>query len=104
MLLIGSGRVLDTSVVALAAVWPILMNVLHATRKSWDGAELTGFDGWSKPKWVPPGEEVNKIGYYRAFRGKLHYKVGGDDAEIDVHTIITWQGRWYITHLRKFKK
>jgi ABC-type nitrate/sulfonate/bicarbonate transport system permease component len=32
MLLIGSGRVLDTSVVALAAVWPILMNVLHATR------------------------------------------------------------------------
>lgn len=32
MLLIGSGNVLDTSVVALSAVWPILLNVLHATR------------------------------------------------------------------------
>jgi hypothetical protein len=80
------------------------IHALHEKRKSWDGAELTGFDGWSHPKWVAPGHEANNIGYYRAFNGKLHYRVGGADAEIEVHTIITWQGRWYVTHLRKVKK
>jgi hypothetical protein len=80
------------------------IHVLHKKRKSWDGATLVRFDGWSKPKWVKPGDEANKIGYYRAFHGKLRYKVGDEEDEIDVHTIITWQGRWYCTHLRKFKK
>jgi len=80
------------------------IHALHAKRKSWERAELLGFEGWSHPKWVKPGDEANKIGYHRAFHGKLRYRIDGEDAEIDVHTIITWQGRWFITHLRKFKK
>jgi hypothetical protein len=80
------------------------IHALHAKRKSWERAELLGFDGWSHPKWVKPGDEANKIGYYRAFRGKLRYRIDGEDAEIEVRTIITWQGRWFITHLSKFKK
>lgn len=80
------------------------IHALHRKRKSWDGVEFVSFEGWSKPKWVKPGDEANKIGYYRAFHGKLRFKVGDDPGEIDVHTIITWQGRWYCTHLRKFKK
>ncbi len=79
------------------------VHVLHKKRKSWEGAEYVSFDGWSHPKWVPPGDEANKIGYHRAFHGKIHYRAGGEDGEIDVHTIITWQGRWYVTHLRKIK-
>jgi len=80
------------------------VHALHKKRKTWDGAEFVNFEGWARTKWVPPGDEANKIGYHRAFHGKLRYKVGGEDGEIDVHTIITWQGRWYCTHLRKFKK
>jgi hypothetical protein len=80
------------------------VHALHKKRKAWDGAEFVKFEGWSRTKWVPPGDEANKIGYHRAFHGKLRYKVSGEDGEIDVHTIITWQGRWYVTHLRKFKK
>jgi hypothetical protein len=80
------------------------VHALHKKRKSWEGAEFVKFEGWARTKWVPPGKEANKIGYHRAFHGKLRYKVAGEDAEIDVHTIITWQGRWYVTHLRKFKK
>ncbi len=76
----------------------------HKKRKSWDGAEFKGFTIGSKPKWVPPGDEANKIGYYRSFHGKLRYVIDGDEKTIDVHTVITWQGRWYITHLNKFKK
>ena len=80
------------------------VHALHKKRKSWAGASFVKFDGWARSKWVAPGKEANKIGYHRAFHGKLHYKAGGEDAEIDVQTIITWQGRWYVTHLRKFKK
>ncbi|WP_437708890.1 hypothetical protein WMF45_32105 [Sorangium sp. So ce448] len=77
---------------------------MHRKRKSWEGARFVGFVVGSKPTWVPPGDEVNKIGYYRSFHGKLNYEIDGKPASLDVHTIISWQGRWYITHLGDFKK
>jgi len=80
------------------------IHALHKKRKRWDNVEFVSFDGWSRSKWVKPGDEANKIGYHRAFHGKLRFKADGEPGEIDVHTIITWQGRWYCTHLRKFKK
>jgi hypothetical protein len=79
------------------------VHALHKKRKSWDGAEFVSFGGWARTKWVPPGDEANKIGYYRAFDGKLRFRQGDKDGSLDVHVIITWQGRWYITHLRKFR-
>ena len=54
--------------------------------------------------WVKPGEEANKIGYFRTFNGKLRYRAGGQPHTIDVRVIISWQNRWYITHLLPFKK
>ena len=77
---------------------------LHRKRKKWEGARFVGFTIGSKPKWVPPGDEANKIGYYRSFHGKLRYEIDGETSSIDVHTVISWQGRWYITHLNPFKK
>lgn len=77
---------------------------LHRKRKSWEGAEFKRFDLGSAPKWVPPGDEANKIGYYRSFRGKLRYELDGTNYSFEVHTVISWQGRWFITHLSKFKK
>lgn len=76
----------------------------HKKRKSWDGAVFSDFKVGSTPKWVKPGEEANKIGYYRSFHGKIRYELEGKTYSIDVHTVITWQGRWYVTHLGKFKK
>lgn len=80
------------------------IHALHRKRKSWDGATFVGFKVGSTPKWVPPGDEVNKIGYYRSFRGKLTYRIDDKNSTIDVHTIISWQGEWFITHLSKWKK
>ncbi|AUX45607.1 hypothetical protein SOCE26_071020 [Sorangium cellulosum] len=79
------------------------VKAMHRKRKGWEGARFVGFEVGSTPKWVPPGDEVNKIGYYRSFHGKLKYEIDGKPASLDVHTIISWQGRWYITHLGKFK-
>jgi hypothetical protein len=80
------------------------VHALHKKRKSWEGATFESFEVGSTPKWVPPGDEANKIGYYRSFRGKLRYRIEGKPSTIEVHTIISWQGKWYITHLSKFKK
>jgi hypothetical protein len=80
------------------------IHVLHKKRASWDGVVFKRFELGSTPKWVKPGEEANKIGYYRSFHGKIHYEIGGEASSIDVHTVITWQGRFFVTHLNKFKK
>ncbi|WP_437619301.1 hypothetical protein [Sorangium sp. So ce1151] len=80
------------------------VKAMHRKRKSWEGARFVGFQVGSRPKWVPPGDEANKIGYYRSLHGKLKYELDGKPASLDVHTIISWQGRWYITHLGDFKK
>jgi len=80
------------------------INVLHKKRASWEGATFSKFTLGSAPKWVPPGDEGNKIGYYRTFRGKLDYDIEGKTHSIEVRVIISWQGRWFITHLSKFKK
>lgn len=79
------------------------IHAIHKKRKSWTGVVFERFEIGSKPKWVKPGEEANKIGYHRSFRGKLHYTVDGQSESFEVRTVITWQGRWYITHLSKFK-
>ena len=79
------------------------IHAIHRKRKSWAGVVFEKFEIGSTPKWVKPGEEANKIGYHRSFRGKLHYTVDGQSESFEVRTIITWQGRWFITHLSKVK-
>lgn len=96
----GPGKYWDN----LHATYARDIHALHGKRKSWEGATFVEFKMGSTPKWVPPGDEANKIGYYRSFRGKLTYRIEEKNVTLDVHTIISWQGQWFITHLSKFKK
>jgi hypothetical protein len=74
-------------------------------RRELEGASFVGLDLGSTPTWVKPGEEYNKIGYYRTFHAKLRFRTAaGAERSFDVHTLISWQGAWYITHLSPFKK
>jgi hypothetical protein len=72
---------------------------LHAKRKDWSGAAFVSFELGTTPGWVAPGKEYNKIGYFRTFRGKLTYSIGDSTRDMSVTTIISWDGRWYVTHL-----
>ncbi|MEZ4293839.1 MAG: hypothetical protein R3B70_02600 [Polyangiaceae bacterium] len=76
---------------------------LHKKRKSWEGTEFVKFEPGSPPKWVKPGDEGNKIGYYRTVKGNLVYSFEGKNHKLEVRVMISWQNRWYITHLGKFK-
>jgi hypothetical protein len=53
----------------------------------------------ARARWVEPGEEWNKIGYYRVFGSKLRYSVGGEERSFDVKSLISWRGEWFVVHL-----
>ncbi|HEX4448361.1 MAG TPA: hypothetical protein VH044_16560 [Polyangiaceae bacterium] len=53
----------------------------------------------ARARWVEPGEEWNKIGYYRVFGSKLRYSVAGEERAFDVKSLISWRGEWFVVHL-----
>jgi hypothetical protein len=89
--------------VQLFAAYKRDIRELHRKRRDWAGVAFESFELGTPPTWVKPGDEYNKIGYYRTFRGRLRYTVGDRKGHIDVATIISWNGEWYITHLEAVK-
>ncbi len=53
----------------------------------------------SRARWVEPGEEWNKIGYYRVFGTKLRYTANGVEHAFEVKSLISWRGEWFVVHL-----
>jgi hypothetical protein len=63
-------------------------------------AKLTGLEvPDARARWVDPGEEYNKIGYYRVFGSRLHYELDGATHFIEVKSLISWRGEWFVVHL-----
>jgi hypothetical protein len=56
-----------------------------------------------RARWVEPGEESNKTGYWRVYGSKLRYEMGGTPGAFDVRSLISWRGEWYVVHLSGFK-
>jgi hypothetical protein len=66
-----------------------------ATRATFDGIDVPEARG----RWVDPGEEYNKIGYYRVFGSRLRYNIDGAPHTFDVKSLISWRGEWFVVHL-----
>jgi hypothetical protein len=55
-------------------------------------------------RWMKPGSEGNKIGYWRVLRSELRYRnAEGRDRALEVTSLISWRGEWYVVHLHGFK-
>ena len=54
-------------------------------------------------RWVDPGEEGNKLGYFRVYGTRLRYEIDGQPRTLDVTSLISWRGEWYVVHLSSFK-
>ncbi len=72
-----------------------------------DGAAQAKFVSFDVPdsraRWVDPGEEWNKIGYFRVFNSKLRYDIDGTARALEVKSMISWRGEWYVVHLAAIK-
>jgi hypothetical protein len=63
-------------------------------------AKLTGLEVTdARARWVDPGEEYNKLGYYRVFGSRLRYELDGSTHSIEVKSLISWRGEWFVVHL-----
>jgi hypothetical protein len=56
-----------------------------------------------RARWVEPGEESNKLGYFRVYGTRLVYAVEGKERSLEVTSLISWRGEWYVVHLSGFK-
>jgi hypothetical protein len=55
-------------------------------------------------KWMDPGKEGNKLGYYRVTRSKLRYAdAAGTERTLELTSLISWRGEWFVVHLDGFK-
>jgi hypothetical protein len=89
----------------LVAAYSHDIHALHARLGS-DAprATLTGLEvPEARGRWVDPGEEYNKIGYYRVFGSRLKYAIDGDSRSFEVKSLISWRGEWYVVHLSAIK-
>lgn len=68
-------------------------------------ATLIGLDVPTKrARWMKPGSEGNKLGYYRVLDSTLRYRTaGGKERSLGVTSLISWRGEWYLVHLHGFK-
>jgi hypothetical protein len=57
----------------------------------------------AKVKWMKPGAEGNRVGYFRVLRSKLTLALdGGRERALEVTSLISWRGEWYVVHLSGF--
>jgi hypothetical protein len=55
-------------------------------------------------KWMAPGSEGNKVGYFRVLRSRLHFTLPtGRSRDFELTSLISWRGEWYVVHLHGFK-
>jgi hypothetical protein len=85
----------------LVAAYRRDIHALHARLGSApEGAKLVALEvPQARARWVEPGEEWNKIGYYRVFGSKLRYSLDGQEHAFEVKSLISWRGEWFVVHL-----
>ena len=71
-----------------------------AADSKFDGVAVSEKDA----KWMAPGSEGNKLGYFRVLRSRLRFTLPtGRSREFELTSLISWRGEWYVVHLHGFK-
>ncbi|MFI5052790.1 MAG: hypothetical protein ACHQDE_00385 [Acidimicrobiia bacterium] len=77
------------------------VHALHAQLGA--NASAAHFDGIDVPSdqavLVQPGEEYNKLQYWRVYGTTLRYTLDGTAGTLPVTSLISWRGEWYVVHL-----
>ena len=58
----------------------------------------------AQARWMKPGSEYNRIGYFRVLRSQLDLTDGDENTTtLEVTSLISWRGQWYVVHLNGFE-
>lgn len=58
----------------------------------------------AKVKFMKPGSEGNKLGYHRVLRSRLLLaSPDGREFALEITSMISWRGEWYVVHLHGFE-
>jgi hypothetical protein len=78
------------------------LDIHAAHRLLGSGAKDAKLVGVSVPakaaEWILPGEETNKLSYYRVYGSRLTYTEGGKTKSFGLFSLISWRGEWYVVH------
>jgi hypothetical protein len=88
----------------LVAAYERDIHTAHATLGQ--GAASATFDGISIPdaaQWVDPGQEYNKIGYWRVYGTRVSYTANGSPGSLTIASMISWRGEWYVVHFARIE-
>jgi hypothetical protein len=68
-------------------------------------AEFVGVDvPEERAQWMKPGKEGNRVGYFRVLRSQLRFRLpSGKERKLELTSMISWRGEWYVVHLRGFE-
>ncbi len=56
-----------------------------------------------RARWMKPGSEGNKLGYFRVLRSRLRYAdAEGKEHSLEITSLISWRGEWYVVHVHGF--
>ncbi len=58
----------------------------------------------AQARWMKPGSEYNRVGYFRVLRSQLDLTdADGNTTTLEVTSLISWRGQWYVVHLNGFE-
>ena len=67
------------------------------------GAADATFEGLRVPdgaaRWIDPGQEYNKLGYWRVYGSTLRYQQAGTQHDLPIYSLISWRGEWFVVHV-----
>lgn len=68
------------------------------------GAQFVGIDvPDGQAVRVQPGEESNKLSYWRVYGTTLRYSANDATGSFPVTSLISWRGEWYVVHLGEIR-
>lgn len=89
-------------------LWKHFERDLHALHKSQGQALAKAtFKGLrippKRPHWAAPGNEYNRLGYWRAYGSQLTYELRGRERHVPISSLISWKSQWYVVHMTGFR-
>lgn len=87
----------------LVAAYKKDIHAWHAVLQSQPSPSFVSLTVPNAARWIVPGTESNKIGYFRVYGTQLIYAVGSSQLKFNVASMISWRGEWYVVHLAAIK-